>query len=182
MGKKYGAILIDPPWEHVTWSEKGQSRSPSQHYDTMSVEEICGLPISDYAADDCALFLWVRWPQIFDAKLVLDAWGFEYSGLAWEWIKYNEDSCKFSFGGGYGTRKNAEPCLLARKGNPKRLDNRVRDFLVDRRREHSRKPDAQYERVERLFKGPYLEMFARQRWPGWDVWGNEVDKFKAEVA
>lgn len=176
---KYGVILIDPPYDHVTWSDKGQGRSPSQHYDTMSIDEICALPVEKYAADDCALFLWIRWPQIFDAERFIEAWGFKYSGLAWEWIKRNDITGKFAFGTGHGTRKNLEPCLLARRGSPKRLDARCRDFIVSPRREHSRKPDVQYERIERMFRGPYLEMFARQQWPGWDSWGNEVDKFEA---
>lgn len=176
---KYGAILIDPPWKWYAYSEKGLGKSAERHYPTMTIEEICALPVADYAAKDCALFLWIRWPNIFDAKTVMDAWGFEYSGLAWEWIKRSLETGKYAFGGGYGTRKNVEPCLLARRGAPRRLDRRVRDFIVSPAREHSRKPDVQYERIERLFKGPYLEMFARQQWPGWDSWGDETEKFEA---
>lgn len=176
---KNGAIIIDPPYEFVTWSKKGQGKSPSQHYETMTIDEICAIPVAKQAADDCALFLWIPWPHIFEAQRIMRAWGFEYSGLAWEWLKYNDRSEKFSFGGGYGTRKNVEPCLLGRRGSPKRLDARCRDFIISPRREHSRKPDAQYERVERLFKGPYLEMFARQRWPGWQYHGDQAGKFEA---
>ena len=176
---KYGAILIDPPIEYETWSEKGQGKSPSQHYETMTLDEICAYPVADYAARDCALFMWITWPHIFDAPRILHAWGFRFSGLAWEWIKYNAATKKFAFGGGYGTRKNVEPCLLALHGSPKRIDARCRDFIIDRSREHSRKPDIQYERIERLFPGPYVEIFARQQWPGWDAVGDEVDKFEA---
>lgn len=179
---KYGTILIDPPWNFKTYSKKGQGKSPSQHYGVMNLEDICAYPVADYAAADCTLFMWATWPTIFDAKTVLEAWGFEYSGLAWEWIKYNDETEKFAFGGGYGTRKNVEPCLLARRGRPKRIDARCRDFIMDRRREHSRKPDVQYERIERLFKGPYLEIFARQQWPGWDAVGDQVDRFAISQA
>ena len=177
---KYGAILIDPPWHFTTRSDKGQGKSPSRHYKTLTLEEICALPVGEFAAKDCALFLWIPWPRIFDAKVVMEAWGFKYSGLAWEWLKYNRKTEKFAFGTGYGTRKNVEPCLLGRRGSPKRLDARVRDFILSPAREHSRKPDVQYERIERLFPGPYLEMCARQQWPGWTAWGDEVEKFEIE--
>jgi N6-adenosine-specific RNA methylase IME4 len=174
---KHSVILIDPPWHFKTRSPKGAGRSARQHYDTMTLDEIKALPVADYAADDCALFMWVTWPMIFEAKAVLEAWGFTYSGLAWEWIKYNDRTGKWAIGLGYGTRKNVEPCILARRGRPKRLDNRVRDILYGPAREHSRKPDVQYDRIERLYAGPYLEMFARQRWPGWNQWGDQADMF-----
>jgi N6-adenosine-specific RNA methylase IME4 len=78
---------------------------------------------------------------------------------------------------GYWTRANTEPCLLATRGRPKRLNADVRQAIIEPRREHSRKPDGIHKRIERLVAGPYLELFARQQRPGWDVWGNEVDKF-----
>src|SRR5262249_24906376 len=78
---------------------------------------------------------------------------------------------------GYWTRSNSEVCLLATRGKPKRLNADVRQGIIAPRREHSRKPDCVHERIERLVAGPYLELFARQRRPGWDCWGYEVDKF-----
>lgn len=181
MPKKYSVIHIDPPWDFKTWSDKGQGKSASRHYPTMSIEEICALPVGDYAKDDCALFMWITWPGIFEAPKVFEAWGFKYSGLAWEWLKFNDKTEKFSFGGGYGTRKNLEPCLLARRGKPKTLSRSRRDLIISPRREHSRKPDVSYERSEAMFSGPYVEMFARQRWPGWDIaMSNEPDKFEVE--
>ena len=179
---KYSVILADPAVKFKTFSEKGEGKSASRHYDVMSTDDICALPVSDMAADDCALFIWSTWPHIFHTERIIKAWGFKYSGLAWEWIKYNDKSEKFHFGMGYGTRKNVEPLLLARRGSPKVLNKSVRDFMFSPRREHSRKPDATYERIERMYGGPYLEMFARQRWPGWDAWGNEVDKFSEAAA
>ncbi len=179
MGKKYGVILTDPPWHFRTYSAKGQGKSASRHYKTMSLDQICALPVADFAAADCALFVWCTWPGIFEVKTAIDAWGFTYSGLAWEWFKYNDASNRFSFGQGYGTRKNLEPCLLARRGKPSLLNRSCRDFIFSPARQHSRKPDVQYERIERMYRGPYLEMFARQQWPGWDVWGNETSKFMA---
>jgi len=175
----YGVILADPPWTFRTWSDKGQGKSAQRHYDCMSLDDICRMEVP--AAKDCALFLWATWPTIFSAQQVISAWGFRYSGLAWEWIKRNPQTGKYAFGGGYGTRKNLEPCLLARRGQPALKVRTVRDFLYAPRREHSRKPDEQYARIESMFDGPYLEMFARQRRAGWDAWGLETDKF-AEAA
>jgi N6-adenosine-specific RNA methylase IME4 len=176
----YGVIYADPPWEFKTRSVKGQQKSPQRHYECMKTEDIAALPIGQYAAKDCALFIWATWPMIFDAQKVIEGWGFRYSGLAWEWLKFNFETEKFAFGGGYGTRKNLEPLLLARKGRPVVLRRDVRDFLFAQRREHSRKPDENYTRIESMFAGPYLELFARQSRPGWDVWGNQVDKFNFE--
>lgn len=179
---KHRVILADPPWHFSVRSERGAGKSPQGHYDTMSVDDVCSLPVASIAADDCALFLWVTWPHIFAAQRVIEAWGFTYSGLAWEWLKYNEETDGFSFGTGYGTRKNLEPCLLARRGSPKIRSRSCRDFIMSPAREYSRKPDVQYERIERMFPGPYVELFARQRWPGWKAWGNETSKFSEVMA
>jgi N6-adenosine-specific RNA methylase IME4 len=80
---------------------------------------------------------------------------------------------------GYWTRANTEPCLLATRGKPKRLNADVRQLIIEPRREHSRKPDCVHSRIERLVAGPYLELFARAPRKGWDVWGNETAKFEA---
>lgn len=176
--QKYGVILADPPWTFKHWSSKGDDKSAQSHYDCMTIEDICALPVTFAAADDCALFIWCTWPTIFQAKDVIEAWGFRYRGLAWEWIKYNPDTDKYAFGTGYGTRKNLEPCLLATRGKPKRKSASIRDFIKAPRREHSRKPDEQYHNIQELFDGPYLELFARQQRGGWDSWGNQVDKFE----
>lgn len=177
---KFGVILADPPWRFKTYSRKGEGKSPQQHYECMSIEDICSLPVQEIASDNCALFVWCTWPLIFEAKKVIEMWGFNYSGLAWEWIKYNPETKKYAFGPGYGTRKNLEPCLLARKGSPKILSRSERDFIFAKRREHSRKPDEQYERIQRMYSGPYLEMFARQSFPGWTCWGNQTSKFNIQ--
>ena len=178
-GKKYGVIYADPPWTFKTRSDKGKAKSPEQHYRCMTIEDICALPVEQLAAHDCALFIWATWPTIFKAESVINAWGFTYSGLAWEWLKHNPKTGKYAFGCGYGTRKNLEPLLLARRGQPKLLNRSIRDHLHAPRREHSRKPDESRTRVEQMFAGPYLELFARESAPGWDVWGNETTKFNA---
>ena len=180
--EKHGVILADPPWKFDNWSAAGEKKNPNQHYKCMDTDAICALPVTFAAADNCALLLWCTWPKIFDAEKVIKAWGFTYKGLAWEWIKYNPKTQKYAFGGGYGTRKNLEPCLLATRGKPKRLSASVRDFIMAPRREHSRKPDEQYSNIEALFDGPYLELFARQKRSGWSAWGNETDKFQQVAA
>jgi N6-adenosine-specific RNA methylase IME4 len=108
--------------------------------------------------------------------------GFQYSGLGWEWIKFNPATGKYHFGLGFGTRKNLEPCLLGLRGRPRRKSRSVRDFIIAPAREHSRKPDQQYANVEALFDGPFLEIFARRTWPNWTSWGDEVGFPAAGIA
>lgn len=178
--RSFRVILADWPSNFDTYSPAGGEKSPQSHYPTMTLEQICALPVGALAADDCALFFWATWPRIFQAQTILRRWGFVYSGLAWEWFKFNFQTGKAAFGTGYGTRKNVEPCLLARRGSPKVISRSERDFIFSPRREHSRKPEEQYERIERMFAGPRIELFARQRRRGWTAWGNEVDKFVAK--
>ena len=178
---QYRCLLADPPWLFKKWSHINPAKSAENHYSIMTLEDICALPVERLLAPDAVLFLWTCWPHIFQAQRVIEAWGFTYSGLAWEWIKYNPRTNKFAYGLGYGTRKNVEPCLLARRGSPVLLDRSQRDFIFAPRRQHSRKPDEQYARIERMFSGPRLELFARQRRPGWDLCGHEIDKFSTQT-
>jgi N6-adenosine-specific RNA methylase IME4 len=180
----YGAILADPPWPFATWSHKGQGRSGEAHYSTMSHNDMNEMPVADLAADDCVLFLWVVQTQIPQAVALIDAWGFTLKSMAFLWVKGSglpmwPDDVTTQMGMGKWTRAESEQCWLATKGKPKRLNADVRQIIDERRREHSRKPDGVHERIERLVAGPYLELFARQKRPGWDVWGNQTDKFKA---
>ena len=178
----YGAILADPPWSFKAWSEKGTARAPDNHYSTMSADEIAELPVADLAAPDCALFVWVCWPSLPDAMRVIEAWGFEYKTCGFAWMKadpYRLFADEFTpwMGLGYWTRANTENCLLATRGKPKRLNADVRQGIISPRREHSRKPDCVHERIERLVAGPYCELFARQRRPGWDCYGDQIERF-----
>jgi N6-adenosine-specific RNA methylase IME4 len=116
-------------------------------------------------------------PEALDT---LAAWGFRYKTVAFTWAKQTTTGNAWHMGLGYWNRQNTEQCFLATRGKPKRLAKDIRQLVVEPRREHSRKPDRIYRDIERLVAGPYLEMFARQRWPGWDAWGNEVGKFGAE--
>jgi N6-adenosine-specific RNA methylase IME4 len=188
--RKYGAILADPPWHFEVWSivDTSKVRHAAQHYDTMAIEEIYSLPVEQLAAPDCVLFIWVIWPMLQHGLQAIGAWGFKYKTCAFAWIKADgsridmfADDIPVQMGSGYWTRANSEVCLLATRGNPKRLDAGVRQAIVEPRRQHSRKPDCVHDRIERLVAGPYLELFARQRRPNWDCWGNQTDKFREVV-
>jgi N6-adenosine-specific RNA methylase IME4 len=178
----YGEIIVDVPWRFVTRSDKGRGKDPAKHYKggSMSLADIKGLPVGDLAADRCALAMWVYDPLLPQAIEVLDAWGFEFNSVLFVWLKRTTGG-KLAFGQGYSTRKGSEQCWLAvpKKGRlPTRLNRGVRQVIEAPLREPSRKPDEQYERIELLY-GPLarVELFGRQRWPGWDVWGDETDKF-----
>jgi len=183
---KFGAILADPPWTFVSWSPENQDRKAP--YDLMDREAIKALPVQDLAADDCVLFLWICWPQLIEAIELIEHWGFTYKTCAFSWIKADakqvemfRDDVDVQVGLGYWTRANSEVCLLATRGNPKRINADVRQAIIEPRREHSRKPEIIYERIERLVDGPYLELFARQQHPGWIAWGNQTEKFKSAL-
>lgn len=193
----YGAILADPPWRFRTYNEKGRARcpdwkpfknSPSRHYETMAIEDIRALPVASLAADDCALFLWISWPNLLDALSVIEAWGFKFKTCGFVWTKAHagqiemfRDDFDDLMGTGYWTRANTEACLLATRGDPKRINKDVRQAIIEPRREHSRKPACVHERIERLVAGPFLELFARSRWSGWNCFGDELDKFAPQV-
>ena len=176
--KKYNVIYADPPWTFKTFSDKGKDRSPENHYDVMSLQDICNLPINNIANDDSVLLMWVVDPLLDKAFKVIEAWGFKYKTVGFTWAKTNKKSLGFFTGLGYWTRGNPEMCLLATKGKPKRISKSVPQLVVEQRREHSRKPDIMYNHIENLLEGPYIELFARTKRPGWDNWGNQTDKFK----
>ena len=173
---QYGAILIDPPWSFRVWNSSAASRKTASHYyPTMNVADLSALPISVLAAPDCALFMWATMPNLQEALDVGRAWGFEFKTAAFTWVKNNRGGFGFYMGMGHWTRANAELCLLFTRGNPRRKAKDVRQVIMSPLRQHSRKPDEQYAKIERLYDGPYLEMFARRTRPGWHVWGNEVE-------
>ena len=174
--KKYSIIYADPPWAYRTYSKKGQGRSAESHYPTMCIEDIKALPVGELAAKDCALFLWITFPCLCEALEVLTAWGFSYKIVAFVWVKQNRKNDDLFVGMGYWTRANAEICILATKGHPKRVDAGVRQVILSHIEEHSKKPDEGRERIVRLMGDlPRVELFARQSPEGWDVWGNEVE-------
>lgn len=171
---KYSVIYADPPWQFQVWSGEGKDRAAENHYPTMTQQEIEALPVSNLAADDCALFMWAVMPQLPEALSVIEAWGFEYKTCAFTWVKTVKDGSRPATGMGYWTRANAEVCLLATRGSPKRVNADVSQVIVSPRMEHSRKPDEAIERIERLIDGPYIELFSRRKREGWSAWGNQA--------
>jgi N6-adenosine-specific RNA methylase IME4 len=176
-GKRFPVIVADPPWTFETWTEAGKGKSPERHYACMSLDDIKALPVRQLAADNCALFLWTTWPHLPHANEVIQAWGFTYRTAGFVWVKQTQDRLGLATWTGYWTRANSEPCLLAAKGKCQRRSTGVHQIIMAPRREHSRKPDEVYERIEQLLDGPYLELFARTERPGWTNWGNESGKF-----
>jgi N6-adenosine-specific RNA methylase IME4 len=174
-GLRFPVIYADPPWEFKVYSGKGKQRSAERHYDTASLDDIKALPIASLAADNCALFMWGVWPELPGALEVIKAWGFEYKTAGFVWFKeVSEENSDFATGMGYWTRANTEPCFLATRGAPERVNKDVHQIIRAPVGEHSVKPEETRVRIERLITGPYLELFARRPVPGWTVWGNEV--------
>lgn len=181
---RYAVILADPPWQgydskHWRRRHNGERDLPKDYYPALSLAEIAALPIPALAADDCALFVWTTSTYIAEAVKLIQGWDFRYAGVAFTWVKLDKLG-RPVLGLGQYTRTNAEYCLLGIQGKPARKDKGVSSVILARRREHSRKPDETYDRIERLFDGPYLELFARTRWRGWQSWGNETDRFPAQ--
>lgn len=178
---KFAAVYADPPWAFKTFSgPKVPSRNAAQPYATMTMADIAALPVADIAARDSVLFLWVTWPTLPQGLKLIEAWGYVYKTCGFAWIKGGvvEGEFRTRMGLGYWTRANSEVCLIGTRGKPKRLHADVRQVVAEPPREHSRKPDCIRDRIERLVAGPYIELFARQRRPGWDSWGAEVGKFE----
>ncbi len=188
----FRVIYADPPWNYKCWSKKGESRGAQAHYDCMSLTDIKNMPVSELAADDCVILMWVTDPFLEKGIELLKAWGFEYKTVGFHWMKlrkglnnqpslFIDPKADVFMGGGYYTRANNEICLLGTKGKPKRVSKAVRRAILSPVREHSRKPDEIYGRIEKLLDGPYLELFARNQRNDWHSWGNQTNKFE-EVA
>lgn len=192
----YACIYADPPWhfrartamQAANWDSR---RDVEKHYATMSLAEIAALPVSDIAAKDAHLFIWTTGPCLRQTFDVMEAWGFRYSAVAFTWVKLKRSidtrqlrvlptaESDLHVGLGLTTRKNAEFCLLGRRGSARRNAKDVREIILSPVREHSRKPDEAAQRIERYCDGPYLELFARAPRAGWSVWGNQTDRFEA---
>jgi len=172
MGEKYSIIYADPPW---SYSDRKCSGAAEGHYSTMPIDDICALPISAIAAEDCVLFLWATYPLLPEALRVIEAWGFRYKSIAFQWVKLNPRSGTPFFGLGRWTRGNTEPCLLAVKGKPHRVSNGVFQLIQEPRERHSQKPGIVRQRIVELCGDrPRIELFAREKAEGWDAWGDGV--------
>ena len=179
--KKYQIIYADPPWSYRNYSNQWHKDNPKSRwvgnqYNTMSIKEIKSLPIQDISDDNCVLFLWTTPPNLDVAFEVIKAWGFNYKTKGFSWVKRNKKVNSLFWGMGFWTRANTEDCLLCTKGKPKRVDAGVHQVIESPIREHSRKPDEARDRIVKLLGDlPRIELFAREKTEGWDVWGNEVE-------
>jgi N6-adenosine-specific RNA methylase IME4 len=174
--KKYQIIYADPPWSYKDKRNKHPRLCGGalSHYQTMSIEEIktMRLPEIDINA---MLFLWVTFPCLQEGLDVIKAWGFKYKTLGFSWIKTNKKNGKPFFGIGYYTKSNCEICLIGVKGKPIKQSNAVSSVLIEPRQEHSKKPNNARDNIVKLCGDiPRIELFAREKTEGWDVWGNEV--------
>jgi N6-adenosine-specific RNA methylase IME4 len=174
---RYGLILADPPWEYRLRS--GPAAVP---YKTMPTEEICAMNMGMFAQRDCALLLWGTSPMLPDALRVMSAWGFTFRGKGFCWAKTNKwrfdqpasEVSTWFMGRGYSSRANTEDCWLGTIGSPFKRSGGVRELIVAPIGPHSQKPEAVYDRCQRLYDGPYLDLFSRKVRPGWDQFGDEV--------
>jgi len=162
--KKYKTIYCDPAWNEVGGGKI--KRGADRHYPLMKTEAIKKLPVQDIADDNCWLYLWVTNNFLKDGIEVMEEWGFRYvTNFVW---------AKDSFGIGYYFRGQHELCLFGVKGNLKPIRRNVSSLLVSPKRKHSQKPIEARKMIESMSYAPRIELFAREKFEGWDCWGNEV--------
>lgn len=176
-GRTFRTILADPPWRFANRTGK---IAPEHHrllrYSTLSTEEICSLPVKAVTAETAHLYLWVPNALLPDGLRVMQAWGFEYkSNIVWH--KIRKDGGSDGRGVGFYFRNVTELLLFGVRGKNARTEAPARsqvNYVSSRKREHSRKPDEQYELIEKCSQGLYLEMFARGARQHWAYWGNQA--------
>lgn len=177
----FSIVYADPAWQY----RQGGRGAAENHYQTMPIEEICALPVSELAAPDAVLFLWGTYALTPEAMRVIDAWGFKFKTLAFDWVKLTVTG-KEHFGLGQWTRGNPEPCWLGVRGDPPRRISAAVRQLVQTETEvisapvgrHSAKPPIVRERIHQLMGAELssVELFARERAEGWECWGNQVNE------
>ena len=179
--KKYNIIYADPPWHYGSKSAvnntTGSAIKPlSDHYSTMSLQELKNMSIKNMTKDDAACFMWVTDSHIDEALEVLRSWGFAYKTIAFNWIKTTSKGnyCKNV---APWTMKSSEICLLGIKGRMTKYKqaNNIESLVIAQRTQHSQKPNEVRKRIEDLFGDlPRIELFAREKTDGWAVWGDEI--------
>lgn len=180
LADRFGTILIDPPWRFMNRTGKvGPEHRRLHRYRTMSLEEIASLPVGRLAQPRSHLYLWCPNALLPEGLAVLRAWGFTYkTNLVW--LKVRKDGGPDGRGVGFYFRNVTELLLFGVKGSLRTLapGRSQVNVLISRKEEHSRKPELVYDLIERCSPGPYLEMFARRRVPGWEQWGDQVDSYE----
>lgn len=167
--RKYPVIYADPPWRYENPPMGGTNRSIENHYPTMTLDEICALPVAEIAADNAILYLWATAPKLIECMKVIEAWGFDYrTNMVW---------VKDKIGMGYHARNQHELLLIAKRGNmpPPEAGKQPSSVVHAERNEHSAKPVEFYEIIERNYPGVgKIELFCRSPREGWAVWGNQA--------
>lgn len=175
---KYTLIYADPPWTYRDKANDGE-RGAGHKYQTMTIADICRLPVWDLAADNCLLAMWWVPTQPMEALKVIDAWGFRLMTMkGFTWHKTNKHKGNSAIGMGHMTRANSEDCLFAVRGKlPERLDASICQHVTAPRMGHSAKPPEFRDLLVRLLGDvPRCELFSRDSVPGWDMWGNQCDR------
>lgn len=178
-GRRFKTILADPPWQFINRTGKmAPEHKRLNRYSTMTLKEIVALPVADVAADPAHLYLWVPNALLPEGLEVMKAWGFNYkSNIVWH--KIRKDGGPDGRGVGFYFRNVTEILLFGIKGKNARTLQPGRtqvNFMATRKREHSRKPDEQYDLIESCSPGPHMEMFSRGTRKKWAVWGNQADE------
>ena len=176
--KRFGTILADPPWrfQNRTGKMAPEHRRLSR-YETMTLGEICDLPVAALTAEPAHLYLWAPNALLPEALRVMQAWGFHYKSNV-VWHKVRKDGGSDGRGVGFYFRNVTEMMLFGVRGKNARTREAGRrqvNMIETRKREHSRKPDEQYDVIEACSAGPYLELFARGERKGWVVWGRQAE-------
>lgn len=179
-GNKFSTVLADPPWRFQNRTGKvAPEHNRLSRYGTMSLDEICALPIADVTLEPAHLYLWVPNALLPDGLAVLSAWGFNYkSNIVWH--KVRKDGGPDGRGVGFYFRNTTELLLFGIRGKNARTLAPGRsqvNIIKTQKREHSRKPDELYNIIEQCSRGPFLEMFARGSRPGWTTWGHQADEY-----
>lgn len=177
-GQQFATVLCDPPWRFTNRTGKmAPEHRRLTRYDTMTTEDICSLPVSNVLAPTAHLYLWVPNALLMDGLRVMESWGFTYkTNIVWH--KVRKDGGSDGRGVGFYFRNVTELILFGVRGKNARTlapGRRQVNFMATRKREHSRKPDEQYEIIEACSPGPFLELFSRGERKGWTVWGNQAD-------
>ena len=179
--KKYNIIYADPPWNYnsrIHQENRGFTHSIDDHYSTMKHDDICALPVNDISADDCILFLWVTESHLPQGLEVLQSWGFDYKTIGFTWVKHYKSGA-FCYNFSPYTLKSTEICLIGMKGrlNKIKKKNDIKGLVFAVRTDHSKKPSEVRERItDMCLDKPKIELFARQKTEGWDVWGDQSNK------
>ena len=178
--QKFRTILADPPWQFENRTGKmAPEHKRLARYATMKLDDVCALPVSKLAEDTAHLYLWVPIALLPDGLRVMESWGFHYKSNI-IWYKIRKDGGPDRRGVGFYFRNVTEVLLFGVRGrNARTLDpgRRQENIISSRKREHSRKPDEQYDLIERCSPDPRLELFARGPRAGWSVWGNQSEDY-----